>query len=181
MKKREIIFGIITLCVLAAAIYFVGKYLFSFFSTIDRQTLITLISITIPLVATIFTVYLGRYFENKKAVQEKLREHKIPVYNEFIESSLKYLLDKEAKQEKKDAEILKFMRSITPKMMIWADDKSIKAWSDFRIQATKQDNRPLILMEKFEDIILAMRKDLGHKNKDLDRHELLKCFINDLD
>jgi hypothetical protein len=36
------------------------------------------------------------------------------------------------------------------------------------------------MMSKFEDLLFAFRKDLGHRNRNLDRKHLLSLFINDI-
>lgn len=171
--------GVVALLIIGIALFWGVKSIYSFFSSVNPQTLTTLFGITIPLLASIVTVYLARRMENKKAQQEKIREFKIPIYNDFIENTLRFILIKGDDQKKKDDEMASFIRAITPKMMIWADDKVLKEWADFRTEMGSKNSGEFMM--KFEDMILAIRKDLGHDNKKLNNHELLKCFINDLD
>lgn len=180
MKKSELLVGIIGLVLIGFSLYFIGKHSVNFIMSLKSETLITLVSITIPLLASIFSIFLARRFENQKIVQEKLREKKVPVYSEFIKGTLLHLQDKTSTAEIKDKRLEEFLKNIMPEMMIWADDKSIKAWADFRTGVNAPSDDPLALIKRFEKIILAMREDLGHKNKNLDHHELLKSFLNDV-
>ncbi|HXU27951.1 MAG TPA: hypothetical protein VN698_12040 [Bacteroidia bacterium] len=180
MKKGEYLIGFTALIIIAVALYFIMKYIFSFFTSINSQGVTTWVGITIPLVSTIVALFIGRHFENRKGQQEKIREHKIPVYNDLIETTLNYLSDKETKKEIKDKQLEDFFRRVTPKMVIWADDTVIKQWADFRMDAIKgADGR--VLLRKLEDVMFIIRRDLGHENKNLNNHELLKCFLNDVD
>lgn len=181
MRSKEItnfILGVIGVTVIGAALYFILKYFFSFFSSFNTQTTTALLVVTIPVIASIITVYLGRSFEKQKTIQEKLRENKVPIYDEFITNVIAYLLDKD--KDKNAIELAVFFQKMTPRMIIWADDEVLKAWADFRTVTTTTTDT-MIMIKKFEDLMLAMRKDLGHSNKKLNNHEVLKCFINDIE
>lgn len=182
MKLKIFFQGIVGLGIMGVILYSVIKLILPYFLLIDGETANTLLTITIPLIFSIVSIYVGRNIEKSKAVQEKLREQKVPIYDSFISGSLKYILDKDTPEEEKTRELLSFFREATPKMLVWMDDSVLKAWADFRTYSktvSNADSKGLIY--KYEAVVLAIRKDLGHKNKNLDTHEILKCFINDLD
>lgn len=181
MKSKDFIIGFVLFILLAVCGYFLLKYLFRYLANYSIQTITPLISLSIPVIVAIVTVYLGRRLEMRKSQEEKLREFKVPIYNEFLDYIIKYVVEKKASDSKANEEMITFLKNITPKMMIWADDLVIKKWAEFRLSGNETEKGNNLTMLRFEEIILAMRKDLGHKNKNLKNHELLKCFINDLD
>ena len=85
----------------------------------------------------------------------------------------------------KEADLLKFMADFNQRAMVWASDDVLSAWIAFRgasIDAAQSSNATTTsLMFKYEALIEAIRKDLGHKNKGLTRGKLLSLFVNDID
>ena len=67
--------------------------------------------------------------------------------------------------------------------MVWASDDVLNAWIKFRgasVDEAEMKRNPFGLMFRYEDLIRAIRKDLGHKNKDLTNGKLLSLFVNDM-
>ena len=46
--------------------------------------------------------------------------------------------------------------------------------------ASETSKEPLNVMIPLEDLMLEIRKDLGHNNKNINRGEILSLFINDV-
>ena len=78
-------------------------------------------------------------------------------------------------------------------MTIYASDNVLKAWSDFKISVmnsetnkkglTKVESTKYYLSNeatKIETLILAIRKELGYKNKNIKQYDILKLYINDI-
>ena len=78
-------------------------------------------------------------------------------------------------------DLFKFSQQIT----LWGSNEVIQKWNKFRNYSVKHDKDPSLPSEDIlfiiEDIIYAIRKDMGHKDKVLKRGELLSLFVNDID
>ena len=76
------------------------------------------------------------------------------------------------------------MAEITPELIIWGSDEMLEAFHKFRthsIRSSNENNKsPYEILIVVEDLLLAIRKDLGHKNKNITRGKILGLFINDL-
>ena len=75
------------------------------------------------------------------------------------------------------------MVNITQELTIWGSDDMLRAYHTFRVATLSQaagKATPLQTIFAVEDLLMAIRKDVGHKNKDLKRGSILRLFINDL-
>lgn len=81
-----------------------------------------------------------------------------------------------------EEEMLTFIKKFTPSFMVWGSDDVLAAWSRFRrLSITAMSKDPAESLWAFEDLILAIRKDLGHSNRGLTRGVVLGLFVNDID
>ena len=85
-------------------------------------------------------------------MQEKLSKHEAYMPEEMFE------------------DIQKFQK----KLMLWGSNRVVKAWIDFRTNASSDGSDVLFYMEK---ILYAIRKDMGYRN--LGKGKLLSMSIND--
>ena len=129
--------------------------------------------------------------ENKYNVNNNIREERQKIYIEFLDWLINNVLYDEISKNKN---IIKELRKQQKYMTIYASDKVLKAWADFKDSAMKSESNKSGLSKeestkfylkneapKIEDLILAIRKELGYKNKNLKRYDILKLYINDLD
>lgn len=82
---------------------------------------------------------------------------------------------------------MQFMAEITQELVIWGSDDMLNAFYDFRNKSIENSYEkignsynPYNTLFAVEDLLLAIRKDLGHKNKKVSRGRILGLFINDL-
>ena len=81
------------------------------------------------------------------------------------------------------SEMLRFFEDFVKKVTVWGSDDVVKAFGDFKrqapnIQAGASPKEIIFLSEK---LLFAIRRDLGHKNKNLKQGDLLSLFITDID
>lgn len=158
------------------------KYVF------DTYTAISVALIT-GLLAFV-SVPIGKYFENRYNIKNKIREERQKVYIEFLNWLIKNVLYAEVTNNKN---IIEELREQQKYMTIYASDNVLKAWSDFKTSAmnseqnkkglTKEETTKYYLENeapKIEDLILAIRKELGYKNKNINQYDILKLYINDI-
>ncbi|MDL5055392.1 hypothetical protein QQ056_17825 [Oscillatoria laete-virens NRMC-F 0139] len=129
----------------------------------------------------VITLALSNYFTTKREIELKLREDKTKVYSSFIKGWFNVLLNKDNVNYLDIQDFKQFIADFTGDLILWGSDEVIKEYSNFRELAINLEPNPNIQILQFEKLMYSMRKDLGHKNKDLYNHELLKLFINDFD
>ncbi len=76
------------------------------------------------------------------------------------------------------------MAGITEKLTIWGSDELVEAYYKFRMASLRQgapgaqDSQEVLVA--LTDLMLAVRRDLGHKNKNISRRRILGLFVNDV-
>ena len=67
--------------------------------------------------------------------------------------------------------------------MVWGSDEVVSAYAQFRRASVSNNDHksPSNVMFRYENLILAIRKDLGHANKNFKQGDVLSLFINDID
>lgn len=123
------------------------------------------------------TLVLGRFFERQKSIEGEIREKKIPIYNRLVAGLFGLLNapDETARQ----AAATDLFQTITPDIITWASDDVLVAWSRFkrRVPVSRQEDQIFLL----EEVLVAIRKDYGHKGIALQEGDLLGLFITDID
>jgi hypothetical protein len=78
-----------------------------------------------------------------------------------------------------EKELSAFLIEFASKLVLFGSENVVKAYSRFRraFSESPSDHRPGF--EAFGNVLLAIREDLGHSNKDLSLVELFTLFIND--
>jgi hypothetical protein len=68
--------------------------------------------------------------------------------------------------------------------MVWGSDEVLAGWVKWRrllINEAAVKENPIRSMLLYEELIFAIRRDLGHKNKSLVTGDILALFVNDID
>ena len=90
-----------------------------------------------------------------------------------------------AKQANEDADpppdLLEFMGEFSDLLLLWGSPDVIKAWVEMHrhLETGYADEREIIV--DWANMLLAIRKDLGHGDRSLDKRDLLKITITDVD
>jgi hypothetical protein len=81
-----------------------------------------------------------------------------------------------------EKELIEYFNKFTQQLLIWGSDGVVKQWSELRrLTINASDASNFNNMFEFEKLLYEIRKDIGHKNKGLNKGDLLGLFINDLD
>ncbi len=166
-----------------AALYGLGRAFIGAFSGLDAKFGAALVAAAGTVIVSVMSVIMSRYLETRATIRKELREKKIPVYEDLISFMFKILMATKTGREVTEKEMIEFMSDFTQRSMVWAADDVLNAWIRFRVasfDAAEMKAKPFALMFIYEDLILAIRKDLGHKNKDLTKGKLLSLFVNDI-
>lgn len=143
-----------------------------------RTAVIGFVGIVLVPVITFFTT---RSLQQRRARDDAIREKRTDFYDKAMRGLLLNLgLDQTVKKPTPKQQV-KFIANITPDFVLYGSRGVVRAWVHFR--AVGQDSAPtnVRILWAFENLLRAMRRDLGHlvpSSRDL---ELLRMFVNDLD
>ena len=183
-RLTKLLQGIIGLAVLAAlawGLYIVLVNLLAHLMTLNPNVAASIIAASTTVLVATLSVLLAKRLEIRTLIFKEHRDKKIPIY----ESLIKFLYDTMFRSKKgKDlsqAEILSFLKGFAETITVWGSDDVLKAVIDFKRQTPEiiaQD--PAKSLFVLEDMLFAIRRDLGHKNKNLKQGDLLSLFVTDI-
>jgi hypothetical protein len=165
------------------AVYGLGAAFIAAFSGLDAKYGAALVAAAGTVIVSVISVIVSRHLETLATIRKEHRDKKIPVYEDLISFMFKLLMASKLGEEMTEADMIRFMSDFTQRSMVWASDDVLNAWIKFRgasINEAELKQNPFMLMFIYEDVIRAIRRDLGHKNKDLDKGKLLSLFVNDI-
>ncbi|APW61880.1 hypothetical protein [Paludisphaera borealis] len=175
--------GLVLLSLIVSGLIWLGHYLISTFAGLNPNIAAAIVAAFATVTVSVLTVVVGKRLEALTLITKEHRERKIPVYEDFIKFWLKYLFSGKAGDTPlSDEEVIRFLSEYTQRMMVWGSDEVIAAWVKFRyssMNAEQQSESSKILVD-LEQLILAMRRDLGHKNQGFKTGDILRMFVNDV-
>ncbi|WP_269303387.1 hypothetical protein [Aeromicrobium sp. HA] len=181
--------GLILLAAVVTGAALGGRWLLRWlFEGVNPTVAAAIVAAAATTIVSVLGVTLGRYLERRDQIELELRQRKIPIYIEFVEGIMKMFFNSVSESggtnlvEKKAGEgpfdLVEFFKKMTPQLMIWASNDVVSSWSRFRRGADKTP--PIDYMFMMEDLLAAIRKDLGH-NGQMAKGDLLGTYINDID
>lgn len=183
MKKIfNFILGLMLIIGIGYGFYSIVNYLIEVLTSLQKEVAAAIIAAMATIIVSILSITTGKYYERKIIIEKELREEKIPMYEEFIKFLFDLLLSNkvEGKQMTQD-EMIAFFNKFTQKLIIWGSDEVVSQWSNYRRKITQNTTDTKTNMLELEKLLLAIREDTGHKNKNIHQGELLGLFINDID
>lgn len=150
---------------------------------VQSDVSVAIIAAAASIVVSSLSLIGSKYLEQRQAITQELRAKKVPVYEKVIFSYFRIMLaSKLGEQKLSEQETVKLSAEITQDLVIWGANNVVTAYAKFRDTSleTKNTANPLDQLYTFEDILLEIRKDLGHSNTNIKRGTLLSLFINDL-
>ncbi|PBC85738.1 MULTISPECIES: hypothetical protein [unclassified Streptomyces] len=131
-------------------------------------------------VVAVATLVIGRHYERRAAVEAEIRSSKIPIYSRLVESLLRMLLRGDAATAGADR-FAEELREITPQLIAWASDDVLIEWSRFKrsISVASTEAETEAALFELEKLLIAIRRDYGHKGQTVKEGDLLGLFIND--
>jgi hypothetical protein len=127
----------------------------------------------------VVSLVIGKIWEQKIKINADIREQKIPMYEKQISIFFSIIFaEKYGDKKPTENEIGKAFQDFTEKLIIWGSAEVIQAWIEFRVYDWQNSNSIEGFL-KVENLLKAIRKDLGNSNYQLKNGDILKLFIND--
>lgn len=186
LRWLYIALGLFFIICLFYGVYLISVKVIKIFLSLPPEISATIIAATSTIIVAVLSIVIGKYYEQKRVIENELRQKKIPMYESFIEFYFKILMAEKIKAKKvTNQDMMKFFNTFTQELIVWGSDEMINLWSDYRRKhiddGSDKQGSPLQTMYDFEELLLAIRKDTGHRNKNISKGSLLGLFINDLD
>jgi hypothetical protein len=169
--------GLVVLGAIAYTIYSALKAVLSSITTLEPSVEAALVAAFSTILVTIISVLISKFLERKQRVSQEIRDRKIPVYESLIDFLFRVVKYGNTAEKIPDEEIQKFLFELTPKIIVWGSDDVIRALFNFRNNAAESGEALL----RVGELLLAIRKDLGHGNQNLPATQVLGLFVNDVE
>ena len=136
---------------------------------------------------TILIASLGALITFASNLQIQIRNEQKPKKTEIYDKVINFFFDsilatKLGQQPKTQEDLVQGFADMTPDLILWASDDVLNLYIEFRQMANNNmpdSSRPPVLL--FGQMLLAMRKDLGHQNKQMNEVSILGTFVNDIE
>ncbi len=187
MKKLKTgILFVVTLSLIFVAVYALYRFFYFLVSgvlSLDTGVVAAIIASAATVLVSVFSLIYNQRQTKEREIAESHRPKKIKLYKRFMDEAIvgalrlaekedgKSIYDKELQQHLKN-----FFLQFTADLIAWGSPQVIRAYKEYR----KSPNSPYILF-KVDDMLRAIRQDLGHSNRGIHSGDLIKLFLSDPD
>lgn len=178
------IMALVFLAALAYALYRIFLAAGGWVASLDSDIAVAIVAASAAGFVSVLSLVLSKAYESNALVRKEHREKKVPTYVALIEFVFRVVMGEKLGNKPSDAEILEFIYKFNQDIMIWGSDEVLGVWVKWRrtaMNAAEMKQNPMHLIYLYEDLILAIRRDLGHKNRNLVRGDILSVFVSDID
>ncbi|MBE9610072.1 hypothetical protein [Chitinilyticum piscinae] len=157
------------------------QLLWTAFSQINPTIGAGIIAAAATVVVSVASILVAKRLEFRAIVAKEHREKKTPFYEDMVKFIFRITFsDKLGLPPLSEEDMIKQMASFTENLVVWGADDVIDAWFKFRNNSIKGESSGITIMFDIENLLLAIRQDLGHPNKGLTKGKILGLFINDI-
>lgn len=174
-KISVIVFIIILILVLVYVLWFAFTNTLSWITKQESQIATAIIAFAGSVVAVI----ISQQRSKSREIAEAHRPKKIKLYIGFITTMVKMLRKHKGSAPaalEGDKEIEDFFYQFTSEVVLWGSSDVLYHYARFRNPDRIGNPNTILIMD---DIMQAMRKDLGLSNWGLSRGDLMKMFLTD--
>jgi hypothetical protein len=182
---RDIVLPLLSLVVAAWLLVYIATSILRALDAVQSQIATAIIAGSVTISLSLIGVIVSKSYERKAMLERESRAKRIPVYEDFV--GFVFRLFQQGKPHAKkmnEVEMAKVLVESTQKLAVWSSDEVLREFGRFRTHAVQRDESgdpPDGTMFALEDLMFAIRRDLGYKNTGLKRGDLLRLFINDID
>lgn len=169
----------------------VGFGVFSFLNWIYNQILsldprisAALVTGVFVIVGTTLSITIPNHIQKKKGIEEQHRELKVPMYQEFLEFLFRVFMGAKMGKQLSQKDTVQMMSKFTQDLILWGSKDVITRYREYREHFLHREVGQSVTKEEMkllENLLLEIRKDMGHKNKEIKEGDILSLFINDIE
>jgi hypothetical protein len=186
-KGVQLIIALLSVIVGASVFFIAARWLLRvIFNGVNTTVAAAIVAAVATGIASLLAVILQRRSEERQQFAAASREQKVDLYETFLRSWFDVFGVGVVRtpQESQDvvAASLETITKMIPAMISWASDSFLIEWSRLRrATITGGSDEQQFNLLKFEQVLLAIRRDLGHKNQGIEVGDLLGLWVNDID
>ena len=128
---------------------------------------------------------LSKELEMLKISHAEMQIRKTEEFINFGNLQREFLTDKDLLQKLKDGEdgavneIQKKVLNLATGLFFFASDETVKKYGDWKMKTNKGELSGIELLRQFGKLMVALRKDLGQSDTELNEDHYLRLFITD--
>ena len=159
------------------SIVYLAAQLGGVFNSFSDQLKASTIQVVGIVSVALLTYFANKSLERRRAIESSLREEKRKMYDEYIKFYFKVFSGEKVGDRPSEAEMMKFFVEKNPTIVTYASNSVIKEVGKMRLRLTGNPESMFVV----ENVLIEMRKDLGHSSVGLEKGDILRLFINDID
>lgn len=145
----------------------------------------TILLSTFPIILTGVIGYISWLYQREKekriSVQNQLSDKKYQVYNKIINLFFGVFENTIKKNDGSQDDIESKMIEIVKELTIYGSDSTLKQFSYWKRTAGLPNKTPSDSLKDFVNILIALRKDMGHPDTQINYDDILGMMIIDYD
>lgn len=145
----------------------------------------TILTTTLPIIFTGLIAYVTWLYQREKekriSIQNQLSDKKYQVYTKIINLFFGVFEDTISTKKTSQSDIEAKMIEIVKELTIYGSDGALKQFSYWKRTAGSGKKSPTEGLKDFVDILIALRKDMGHPNTKINYDDVLGMMIIDYD
>ncbi len=175
MKNILIGFGLVVAVLVGVGYILVESV--NIFKGLDSQLKASTIQVVGIIGVAIVTYFANKSIERKRTIEASLREQKRKMYDDYIKFFYKVFHGERIGDKPTEDEIMKFFADKNPELTTYGSNAVIKKLGEMRLKLSNNPEAMFVV----EDVMVEMRKDLGHSKWGYTKGDILRLFINDID
>ena len=184
-RKRHLVrvfLGLLLLGLLGWACVAAVSWFVDLINGLDSDVATAFVVASVAVVGSVSSLALSKAYETRAAIHRDSREKKTPVYEEIVHTLLYDVMFAKilGKETPGQQDLMEFFARTTEKLTIWGSDDVLRSYGEWKTKAGLADD-PMKSILMFEELLLSIRKDLGHRNKGIGRLAILRLFVTDID
>jgi hypothetical protein len=171
--------AIALLLALGLGSFLLVRAIWNAFASLPKETAVAILTGSATVLTATITVVIGRLFERKKELDAVHRNKKIPIYDDFIEGILLHFAYESPNPPKDQPapDTLALLRKWKRQILLWGGPDVVNSYLRWErvLDTSPQTIQTLASMEQ---LFLALRRELGHNDKKLERHALIGLILS---
>lgn len=176
-KNSKTIPGMVLVVLCFIGLFYFIAQLINIFNELSDQLKASTIQVIGIVSVALITYFANKSLERKRVVESSLREEKRKMYDEYIKFYFRVFSGDKVNDKPSEAEMTKFFVEKNPTIVTYASNSVIKEVGKMRLRLSSNPESMFVV----ENVLKEMRKDLGHSSSGLDKADILRLFINDID
>lgn len=171
----------LAVAVVVALVALLGWAAWTLFTSAEAEVTAAVIVASGSILVSAGTLHWSNRQRTRQQIEQEQRKKKAEVYEEFMVYWVAVMRGERRRATKAEREKMDkaYFRTVPPQMMAWASQRVLKEYA-LHASPLEQDAPDRNILD-FEEIIYAIRKDLGYSDDELVRGDLLRTFLIGVD